>query len=71
MRRVILFLLLIALAALGAAWVAGQGGDVVLSWGGWRVETSLPAAALALAAAMVAAVLVWNLLRALWRFRAK
>ena len=37
MYRIILFLVLIALAAAGAAWVADQPGDVVLSWGGWRV----------------------------------
>ena len=39
MYRIILFLVLIALAAAGAAWVADQPGEVVLSWGGWRVAT--------------------------------
>ena len=34
MIRIILFLVLIALAAAGAAWVAEQSGDVALSWGG-------------------------------------
>ncbi len=48
MIRIILFLVLIALAAAGAAWVADQTGDVVLSSGGWRIETSLPVFALAL-----------------------
>jgi HemY protein len=67
MYRIILFLVLIALAAAGAAWVADQGGDVVLSWGGWRVATSLPVFALALGVAIVAAMLVWTILRALWR----
>jgi len=38
MYRIILFLVLIALAAAGAAWIADQTGDVVLSSGGWRVE---------------------------------
>ena len=32
MIRIILFLLLIALGAAGAAWIADQTGDVVLSW---------------------------------------
>ena len=67
MHRIILFLLLIALAAAGAAWVAEQGGDVVLSWDGWRVHTSLPVFALALGITIVAAMLVWSILRALWR----
>ena len=42
MVRIILFLVLIALAAAGAAWVAEQPGDVVLSWGGMRIVTTLP-----------------------------
>jgi HemY protein len=67
MYRIILFLLLVALAGAGAAWVADQGGDVALSWGGWRAETSLPVFALALGVTVVAAVLAWTILRALWR----
>ena len=67
MYRIILFLALIALAAAGAAWVADQTGDVVLSSGGWRVETSLPVFALALGVTVVAAMLAWSMLRGLWR----
>jgi HemY protein len=67
MIRIILFLVLIALAAAGAAWVADQTGDVVLSSGGWRIETSLPVFALALGVMIVAAVLAWGSLRGLWR----
>jgi HemY protein len=67
MHRIILFLVLIALAALGAAWIADQTGDVVLSWGGWRIETSLPVFALVLGVIIVAAMLAWSILRALWR----
>jgi HemY protein len=67
MYRIILFLLLIALAAAGAAWVADQTGEVVLSWGGLRVVTTLPVFALALGIIIVAAMLAWTILRALWR----
>src|ERR1700690_2506457 len=67
MYRIILFLLLIALAAAGAAWVADQPGDVVLSWGGWRAVMTLPVFALALGVSVVAAVLLWSVLRGLWR----
>ena len=38
MIRIILFLVLIALAAAGAAWVADQPGDVMLTWDGWRAH---------------------------------
>src|SRR5258705_7288509 len=67
MVRIILFLGLIALAGAGAAWVADQSGDVVLSWGGWRIETTVPVFALALGLTIVAAVIVWSILRGLWR----
>ena len=67
MYRIILFLALIALAAAGAAWIADQTGDVVLSSGGWRVETSLPVFALVLGVIVVAAMLAWSILRGVWR----
>src|SRR3979411_1685266 len=67
MVRISLFLGLIALAAVGAAWVADQTGDVTLSWGGWRIETSLPVFALVLGVIIVAAMLAWSILRGLWR----
>ena len=52
MYRIVVFLLLIAAAAAGAAWVADQSGNVMLSWDGWRLETSLPVFALALGVAL-------------------
>ena len=67
MFRIILFLVLIAVAAAGAAWVADQTGDVTLAWGGWRVVTTLPVFVLALGVVVVAAMLAWTLLRVLWR----
>jgi HemY protein len=67
MIRIILFLALIAAAAAGAAWVADQPGDVVLSWGGWRAETSLPVFVLALGIVVVVATMIWSILRGLWR----
>jgi HemY protein len=67
MYRIILFLLLIALAGAGAAWVADQPGDVVMTWGGWRASPSVPVFALLLGIVVVAAILAWSILRALWR----
>jgi len=67
MYRSVLFLLLIAAAALGAAWVADQAGNVMLTWDGWRIETSLPVFALAVGVTIVAAMLMWSILRGLWR----
>jgi HemY protein len=67
MHRIILFLILIALAAAGAAWIADQSGDVALSWGVWKIHTSLPVFVLALGVVIVAAMLAWSILRGLWR----
>jgi HemY protein len=67
MYRIILYLLLVALAATGAAWVADQAGEVVLTWNGWRVQATLPVFALALGISIVAAMVAWIVLRGLWR----
>src|SRR5450755_1903287 len=67
MYRIILFLLLIALAAAGAAWMADQPGDVVLSWGSWRARPPLPVFVLLLGIVIVAAILAWTILLTLWR----
>lgn len=67
MLRVVFFLILIALAAAGAAWVADQTGEVVLTWGNLRAKTSVPVFALGLGLVAVAAVFVWSILSAIWR----
>jgi HemY protein len=67
MIRIILFLLAIALAAAGAAWVADQTGEATLTWGGWRVQTSLPVFALALGVAVVVGMLLWSILSGVLR----
>ncbi len=71
MFRIILFLILIALAAFGAAWVADQSGDIVLTWNGWRIEAGLPVFVLALVATLIVAMLVWAIVHALWRAPAR
>lgn len=67
MIRIILFLVLIALAATGAAWVAEQPGDVVLFWGNLKISTTLPRFVLGLGIVIVAAIMLWAILRGLWR----
>jgi HemY protein len=67
MIRIILFLVLIAAAGWGAAWVADQPGNVVMTWGGWRASPSVPVFALLAGITTVAAVIVWSFLRGLWR----
>ena len=67
MLRIVLFLVLIALAGAGAAWVADQPGDVVLTWGGFRASPSIPVFVLCLGLFAVLIVLFWSLLTVVWR----
>jgi HemY protein len=71
MYRIILFLLLIALAAWGAAWVADQPGEVVFPWYGGRAHVTLLEFAVGFGSAVVAAVIAWSLAWALWRLPEK
>lgn len=67
MLRIVLFLVLIALAAAGAAWVADQPGDLVLTAGGFRISTTLPRFVILLGLFAAAVVLVWSILTMIWR----
>ena len=67
MIRVIFFLLLIALLALGVAWMADRPGDVAIVWQGYRIETSLMVTVVALAVVIVVALLLWSLVRTILR----
>src|SRR5260221_4159206 len=67
MIRIILFLVLIALAGAGAAWVADQPGEVVMSWGSWGARPSLPVFVMLLGIVVVAAIFAWTILLTLWR----
>ena len=71
MYRIILFLLLIALAALGAAWLADQPGEVMFPWAGGRAHVTLLEFAIGFGVAVVAAMIAWSILRALWRLPEK
>src|SRR5262249_31809694 len=63
MIRVLVFLAGVALLAVGAAWLADRPGDVIITWLGWHIETSvaLSIAAVAIVAALL--MMVWSLLR--------
>jgi HemY protein len=65
MIRIIIFLLLIGAAGLGAAWIADQSGDVVLQWDGLRAKTTLPIALLILGVTIAGLMFLWWLLSGL------
>lgn len=67
MLRIVIFLVLVTLAGAGAAWVADQPGDVVMTWDGYRASPSIPVFVLCLGIFAVLIVLLWSILTAIWR----
>jgi len=67
MIRVVLFLLAVAVAALGFAWLADRPGEVAVTWLGYRIETSVMVAALAVVALVLVIVLLWGIVRGILR----
>ena len=67
MTRVVFFLILVGVLALGAAWLADRPGDVVVTWQGLRIETSLMVIAAALLVAVAVLMTVWSIVRAIVR----
>jgi HemY protein len=61
--RIIIFIAVIALVALGTAWIVDRPGEIVLTWQNWRISTSLTVAAVLFAAAIVAGIFIWTLIR--------
>ncbi len=67
MLRILIFLVVLAAAAFGIAWLADRPGDLVLTWQGYRIETSVAVAlAVVIAGAIILAV-IWGLIRFFWR----
>jgi HemY protein len=67
MIRVILFLLAAAVLAAGFAWVADRPGDVVITWMGYHIETSVMVGALAVAVLVLVLLLLWAIVRGILR----
>src|SRR6202035_3289478 len=63
MIRVVFFLIVVGVLALGAAWLADRPGDVVVTWQGFRAETSLMVMAAALLVALAVLAGVWSIAR--------
>jgi len=67
MIRLVLFLIVVGALALGAAWLADRPGDVVVTWQGLRIETSLIVLGGAVLVAMAFVALIWSILRGIVR----
>lgn len=67
MLRILIFLVVLAAAAFGIAWIADRPGDLVLNWQGYRIETSVGVALAALVAGAILLAVIWGLIRFFWR----
>ncbi|MFN3658207.1 MAG: heme biosynthesis protein HemY [Pseudolabrys sp.] len=67
MIRVVVFLVAVALVAAGAVWFADRPGGVAITWMGYRIETTVMVAVLAVAVLMVVAIFAWSILRGIVR----
>ena len=67
MIRVILYIALVALMAFGVVWVADRPGDVAITWQGYRAETSIMVAFVAVAVVVLISVMVWSIVRTILR----
>ncbi len=66
MIRVLFFIICVAAAAAGIAWLADRPGTVTLQWLGYQVETTAFVATVAVGIVVVVLILLWTLLRYLF-----
>ena len=67
MIRVVVFLLAAGALALGVVWLADRPGQVAITWLGYRTDTSVMVAVMAILAIAIAAVMLWSLARLMLR----
>lgn len=67
MLRLVAFLVGIAAAATGLAWLADRPGKLVIDWQGYEIETSVFRAIVMLALLVGLSILAWSLAVQLWR----
>jgi HemY protein len=63
MWRALVFIGLLCLAAFAAVWLAERPGDVLINWGGYRIETTVAVAAIMAIALAMALALLWAAVR--------
>ena len=63
MIRLILFLAILAFAALGLSWLADRPGEISITWQGYQIETSVLVGIAAVLATCIAFLIFWSILR--------
>ena len=67
MTRLLVFIVLVFALAAGFAWLADHPGSLALTFGGYEVRTSVMVAAVLTVALIAIIVLVWLVVRGVWR----
>jgi HemY protein len=60
MLRLLLYLIVVGLIGAGAAWLAGQPGELAITWLGYQLQTSVFVALGALALVFALALVLWS-----------
>jgi HemY protein len=63
MIRVVFYLVIVALLAFGAVWLADRPGEVAITWQGRHIDTSVMVLIAAVAAIAVGTTLLWSIIR--------
>ena len=61
MWRALVFIGLLCLAAFGAVWLADRPGTVLVTFGGYEVQTSVSVAAIGLAGTALLLAMLWSI----------
>src|SRR5215510_14814460 len=67
MLRVVAFLVVTALIALGVVWLADRPGTLTVTWLGHRADTTVMVAFVAIGIVALAAMMLWSVLRGVSR----
>jgi HemY protein len=67
MIRILVFFAVLAAIAFGLSWLADRPGDIVLTWQGYRIETSLLVGLGIVLLSAIAIAIVWTILRFIFR----
>src|SRR5947209_8291712 len=67
MIRILIFFAVLAGIAFGLAWLADRPGDMVLTWQGYRIETSLLVGLGVVLLSALAIAILWTILRFIFR----
>src|SRR5262245_4076565 len=67
MIRVVIYLVIVGLLSLAAAWLADRPGDVLITWQNRRIETSVMMLAVGVLIVAALSAMLWTLVRAIVR----